>query len=138
MARENSGLADHPGTNRSPKGKKRASHHGKKKTARKKTVPAAPVPVPADLNTAATCIDPEWKKFLERYPMIDSIQREDFPDHGVSFIYAAHFYRTKNTAEESSRAQEEFEDFFKEIGYTYDYAGNFASRWFEGIGIKIG
>ena len=69
--------------------------------------------------------------------MIHSLQREDFPDHGVSFVYVAHFYRKKNNAEESSFAHEEFEDFFKDIGYTYDYSGNFESRWFEAIGIKI-
>jgi len=79
---------------------------------------------------------PEWHGLLGHYPMIDSIQREDFPDHGASFVYLAHFYRTENTAKESLRAQEEFEDFFKGIGYTYDYSGNFDSRWFEGIGIK--
>jgi hypothetical protein len=27
--------------------------------------------------------------------MINSLQREDFPDHGVSFVYLAHFYRKK-------------------------------------------
>jgi hypothetical protein len=69
--------------------------------------------------------------------MIDSVQREDFPEHGASFAYLAHFYRTAHTAEESSRAQEEFEDFFRAIGYTYDYSGNFESRWFEGIGVRI-
>lgn len=57
--------------------------------------------------------------------MIDSVQREDLPEHGASFACLAHFYRTGNTAEESSHAQEEFEDFFRAIGYTYDYSGNF-------------
>lgn len=71
------------------------------------------------------------------YPMIDSVQREDFPDHGVSFTYLAHFYRTPQMAEESARAQKEFEDFFRAIGYRYDFSGNFESRWFEGIGVQI-
>jgi len=69
--------------------------------------------------------------------MINSIQREDFPDHGVSFVYVAHFYRTINNAQESSLSQQEFEDFFSAIGYEYNYSGNFDSRWFEGIGVKI-
>jgi len=136
MAGKKAGPADHHQANRSTKGKKRAGYDGKKKSAPKKTLPAALLPAPGDLIIKETCIDPEWKEFLEQYPLIDAIQRENFPDHGVSFIYAAHFYRTKNTAKESSRAQQEFEDFFREIGYTYDYSGNFDSRWFEGIGIK--
>jgi len=65
------------------------------------------------------------------------VQREDFPDHGASFAYVAHFYRTGNTADESSRAQKEFEDFFRDIGYEYDSSGNFESRWFEGVGVQI-
>jgi hypothetical protein len=69
--------------------------------------------------------------------MINSIQREDFPDHGISFVYVAHFYQTEDSAEESYQSQEEFEHFFKDIGYKYDYSGNFESRWFEGIGVKI-
>jgi hypothetical protein len=136
MAPEDAGIADHPGTNRSLKGKKRASHDGKKKTPRKKTVPAAPVTGPECLIIGGQGSCPEWHELLLHYPMIDSIQREDFPDHGASFVYLAHFYRTDNTAEEGSRAQEEFEGFFAEIGYTYDYSGNFDSRWFEGIGVK--
>ena len=42
-----------------------------------------------------------------------------------------------NTAEEGLSAQKEFEDFFKTIGYKYDYSGNYESRWFEGIGVHI-
>jgi len=136
MAGKKAGPADHPQANRSTKGKKRAGYGGKKKPARKKTGPVAPLPPPGELIIKETCIDPEWKEFLEQYPMIDAIQREDFPDHGVSFVYAAHFYLSKNTAKESSRARQEFEDFFREIGYTYDYSGNFDSRWYEGIGVK--
>jgi len=137
MAPEDAGPADHPGTNRSLKGKKHASHHGKKKPERKKTVPAAPVTRPECLIIGGQGSCPEWHELLGHYPMIDSIQREDFPDHGASFVYLAHYYRTDNTAEEGSQAQEVFEGFFAEIGYTYDYSGNFDSRWFEGIGIKI-
>lgn len=33
--------------------------------------------------------------------------------------------------------ESEFFLFFKKIGYEYDYSGNFESRWFEGIGVKI-
>jgi hypothetical protein len=136
MAGKKTSPADHPQGNRSTKGKKRTVSAGKKKSAPKKTLPAALLPAPGELIIKATCIDPEWKKLLDQYPMIDSIQREDFPDHGVSFIYAAHFYLTKNTAKESSRAQQEFEDFFRDIGYEYDHSGNFDSRWYEGIGVK--
>jgi len=137
MARKITDAAGHPTTNRSLKGKKRAGRKGKKKTPRKKTVPAAPVTRPECLIIGGQGSCPEWHELLGHFPMIDSIQREDFPDHRASFVYLAHFYRSKNTREESSRAQEEFEDFFKEIGYEYDYAGNFESRWFEGIGVKI-
>lgn len=71
------------------------------------------------------------------YPMIDSVQREDFPEHGASFTYLAHFYRTGDLAEEGSRATEEFKNFFRAIGYEFDTAKNYESRWFEGIGVKI-
>jgi hypothetical protein len=136
MAPEDSGPADHPITNRTVKGKKRAGKQKPKKPARKKTGPATPVAVPECIIIAGEGSCPQWHDLLGHYPMIDSIQREDFPDHGASFVYLVHFYRTDNTAEEGSLAQEEFEDFFKKIGYEYDYSGNFESRWFEGIGVK--
>jgi hypothetical protein len=137
MAPEDAGPADHPATNRSLKGKKRAGQQRKKGPARKKTGPAAQVTGPECLIIGGQGSCPEWYELLGHYPMIDSIQREDFPDHGASFVYLAHFYRSENTREESAHALKEFEDFFKEIGYKYDYAGDFASRWFEGIGVKI-
>ena len=137
MVPEDSDPADHLEVNHRRKGKKGATKHIKKQPARKKKVSTPCVPKPEDIPGEVKCTYPEWQKFLERYPMINSIQREDFPDQGVSFVYVAHFYRTKNNAEESSLSQEEFEDFFKEIGYKYDYSGNFESRWFEGIGVKF-
>ena len=137
MAPEDALPGDHPATNRSLKRKQHAGKQTKKRSSRKKTVPAAPVTTPECLIIAGQGSCPEWQELLLQYPMIDSVQREDFPDHGASFTYLAHFYRTRNTAEESSRAQEEFEDFFRAIGYKYDYAGNFESRWFEGIGVQI-
>jgi hypothetical protein len=136
MARENGDTAGHPGTNRTVKGKKGAGKKIPKKPSRKKTGPAAPAAGPECIIIEGEGSCPQWHDLLGHYPMIDSIQREDFPDHGASFVYLAHFYRTDNTAEEGSLAQEEFEDFFKAIGYEYDYAGNFESRWFEGIGVK--
>ena len=136
MAPDAAGPADHLFTNRTLKGKKGAGTKIPKKPARKKTGPAAPVTVPECIIIDGEGSCPQWHELLGHYPMIDSIQREDFPDHGASFVYLAHFYRTNNTAEEGSRAQQEFEDFFKAIGYEYDYAGNFESRWFEGIGVK--
>jgi hypothetical protein len=48
--------------------------------------------------------------------MINSLQREDFPDRGVSFVYVTHIYCTKNTAEESPHSRKDFEDFFKKMG----------------------
>jgi len=137
MVVKDSGLADHPAGHHLRKGKNGDNEQIKKKPARQKKVPGPCIPKPEDLPTEVKCSYPEWQKFLELYPMINSIQREDFPDHGVSFVYVAHFYRKKNNAEESSLAHEEFEEFFKDIGYTYDYSGNFESRWFEAIGIKI-
>lgn len=136
MAPEDSGPAHRSTSNRSVKGKKRAGTTIPKKSARKKTVPAAQVAMPECIIIGGEGSCPQWHELLGHYPMIDSIQREDFPDHGASFVYLAHFYRTDNTAEEGSLAQEEFEAFFSEIGYEYDYAGNFDSRWFEGIGVK--
>ena len=118
-------------------GEKGNSKQTKDPSIREKKISVPCVPKPEDISGEVKCNYPEWQKFFERYPMINSIQREDFPDQGVSFVYVAHFYRTKNNAEESSFSQEEYEDFFKEIGYEYDYSGNFDSRWFEGIGVKI-
>lgn len=137
MAPPDAPAADHPATDRSLKRKERAGEQTKKRAIRKKTGPAAPVPRPECIIIGGQGSCPEWHDILVQYPMIDSVQREDFADHGASFVYLAHFYRTGNTAEESSRAQEEFGDFFRAIRYTYDYAGNFESRWFEGIGVQI-
>jgi hypothetical protein len=124
-------------TDRFVKKKQRAAHPKKEKPATKKSGPL-PVTRPDCLLIEGQGSCPEWEELLVQYPMIDSVQREDFPEHGVSFAYLAHFYRTGNSADESSRAQKEFEDFFRAIGYTYDYSGNFESRWFEGIGVHIG
>jgi hypothetical protein len=136
MVPEDSDPAAHTTGNQRRKREKGANNQIKK-PARKKKVSGSCVPRPEDLSGEVKCNFPEWQKFLLLYPMINSLQREDFPDHGVSFVYVAHIYCTKNTAEESSRSQKEFEDFFKKIGYEYDYSGNFESRWFEGIGVKI-
>jgi len=80
----------------------------------------------------------EWEGLLAGYPMIDSVQREDFPEHGASFVYLAHLYRGGDVPEEGSRAQREFEDFFRAIGYEYRSSGNYESRWYEGIGVHVG
>ena len=136
MVPETTDPADYPAVKRR-KGEKGASKQGKKPPARQKKGSGQCVPKPEDIDGEVKCNFPAWQKFLEQYPMINSIQREDFPDHGVSFVYVAHFYRTKNNAEESSLSQEEFEGFFKEIGYEYDYSGNFNSQWYEGIGVKF-
>jgi hypothetical protein len=136
MAPEDDGPTDHPLTNRSLKGKKSAGKQQKNESARKKTGSSKPVIMPECLIIGGQGSCTEWHELLGHYPMIDSIQREDFPDHGASFVYLAHFYRTKNTAKESLRAHEEFEGFFNAIGYKYDHSGNFYSRWFEGIGVK--
>lgn len=128
---------DRLAANRSLDGKPYDDRPIKKKPARTKKGPAAPVTNPECILIDGQGSCPEWEDLLKKYPMIDSVQREDFPDHGASFTYLAHFYRTSNTAEESSRAQEEFLDFFRAIGYTYNYSGNFESRWFEGIGMHI-
>jgi hypothetical protein len=137
MAPEDAPPGDHPATNRSLKQKPHAGKQTKKSPSRKKTGPSAPVARPECLLIKGKGSCPEWEELLLQYPMIDSVQREDFPDHGASFAYLAHFYRSGNTAEESSRAQKEFEDFLREIGYKYDYSGNFESRWYEGIGVQI-
>ena len=135
MVPEDSDPADHPSENHRRKGKNVTP--AKKRPARKKKMPGPCVPRPEDIPEDVKCTCPEWQKYLEQYPMINSIQREDFPDHGISFVYVAHFYHTKDNAEESSHSQEQFEHFFRDIGYEYDYSGNFESRWFEGIGVKI-
>jgi hypothetical protein len=137
MTPEDAPPKNHPAANRSPKRNQHDAEQTKKRPPRKKTGPAAPVFSPACILIDGQGSCPEWEGLLRQYPMIDSVQREDFPEHGASFAYLAHFYRTRNTVEESSRAQEEFEDFFRAIGYKYDYSGNFESRWFEGIGVQI-
>ncbi len=124
---------DNPAMNHLKKGR---GAKNKKQPATKKRVAKPCAPRPERLPEEVHCSYPGWEKFLDRYPMIHSLQREDFPDYGVSFVYVAHFYRTKNHSNESSLSQEEFEHFFKDIGYDYDYSGNFESRWFEGIGVK--
>ena len=124
---------DSPAMNRL---KKDRGVNNTKQPARKR-VSKPCVPRPEELPEDLHCSYPGWQKFLDRYPMIHSLQREDFPDCGVSFVYVAHFYHTKNHGKESSLSQEEFEHFFKDIGYKYDYSGNFESRWFEGIGVKV-
>jgi len=137
MVPKNSDPADNPAGDRRGKGEKGANKQITKRPAREKKVSGPCTPKPEDIPAEVQCNYPAWQKFLLRYPMINSIQREDFPDYGVSFVYVAHIYCTTNTAQESSVSQEEFEDFFKKIGYEYDYSGNFDSRWFEGIGVKI-
>jgi hypothetical protein len=117
--------------------KKKVPARIKKHPAPKKDTPGHSVPGLKDLSPEVKCNYPGWEKYLEQYPMIHSLQREDFPEYGVSFVYLAHLYTTKNTADESSLAQKEFEAFFFKIGYEYDYSGNFESRWFEGTGVKI-
>lgn len=122
-------------------GGKAVAKKGKQLPERRKKQPAPKkeenLPEPKDLPPDVKCNYPGWEPYLEQFPAIHSLQREDFPDHGVSFVYLAHFYRTKNTADESSLAQKEFEAFFSKTGYEYDYSGNFESRWFEGIGVKF-
>jgi hypothetical protein len=137
MVPEDSDHSDHPPVNQRRKGREGAGTRSKKQPAGKKNAKEPCVPKPEDLPEDVKCMYPEWQKFLELYPMINSIQREDFPDHGVSFVYVAHLYHTDNTAEESFLSQKEFEHFFKDIGYEYNYSGNFESRWYEGIGVKI-
>ncbi len=127
-----------PGTVRPLNQEQRADKQTTKRSSRKKTkreVPTASRPECVMIAGEGSC--PEWQELLIQYPLIDSVQREDFPEHGVSFAYLAHFYRTGNHAAEGSRAQEEFERFFHAIGFESDSANNFESRWFEGIGVQI-
>jgi len=136
MVPEDGNPADQPPVTHRRKGKKGRGGRAQKHPSGKGNASGC-VPRPEDLPEEVKCTYPGWQKFLERYPLINSIQREDFPDQGVSFVYVAHLYRTSDTADESAHSQEEFEHFFKDIGYKYNYSGNFESRWFEGIGVKI-
>ncbi len=86
------------------------------------------------INGEGSC--PGWLEILKKFPMIDSVQREDFPAHNVSFVYLAHFYRTRQRADERERALVEFKGFFSMTGYSLDSSGDYHSRWFEGVGIK--
>ncbi len=137
MTPEHTLPGDDPTPDHSMKRAQHAAKRTKKSTTRKKPGHADPPARPACIVIKGQGSCPEWEHLLAQYPMIDSVQREDFPDQGASFAYLAHFYCTGDTAEESSRAQKEFKDFFRAIGYTYDYSGNFESRWYEGIGIQI-
>jgi len=130
-------LTDQPATNDSLKRGQRDKKETKRRPPRRRTGPAVPVTKPGCILIKGEGACPEWEELLVQYPMIDSVQREDFPEHGASFAYLAHFYRTGDTAEESARAREEFEDFFRVIGYRYDHSGNYESRWFEGIGVHL-
>lgn len=137
MAPEDADPAAHKGCNQDQKGRGNVHARIKKHRVPAQKTTGADICGPEDLPKEVKCNYPGWEVYLEQYPMVHSLQREDFPDHGVSFVYLAHFYRSKNTADESSLAQKEFEAFFLKIGYTYEYSGNFESRWFEGIGVKI-
>jgi hypothetical protein len=137
MAPEDTNPAAHPGGNHDRKGRGKAHTRIKQHQVPAQKITGANICGPEDLPKEVICNYPGWEVYLEQYPMVHSLQREDFPEHGVSFVYLAHFYRTKNTADESCLAQKEFEAFFLKIGYEYDYSGNFESRWFEGIGVKI-
>jgi hypothetical protein len=137
MEPEDSDPAAHKRGNHDRKGREKDPARIKKHQNTAQKITGAKIYGPEDLPKEVKCNYPGWEAYLEQYPMVHSLQREDFPDYGVSFVYLAHFYRTKNTAEESSLAQKEFEEFFLKIGYTYDYSGNFESRWYEGIGVKI-
>ncbi|OPY38355.1 MAG: hypothetical protein A4E35_00778 [Methanoregula sp. PtaU1.Bin051] len=138
MTPKDGSSTDRPAAGNSRKRKTRLGKRAKPKTSRRKTWPHAPVAGPLCRIIAGEGSCPEWEDILLQYPMIDSVQREDFPEHGASFVHLAHFYRTDDTAKESFSAQEQFEAFFREVGYEYDYSGNFKSRWFEGIGVHIG
>ena len=137
MAHQEAPPEEPPAADRSRKRKQHAVNQTTKRFFRKKTAPAAPASRPECIFIAGEGSCPEWQELLVQYPMIDSVQREDFPQHGASFTYLAHFYHTDNPAEEGSRAQEEFKRFFRAIGYEYDSAEDFKSRWFESIGVKI-
>jgi hypothetical protein len=137
MAPEDADPAAHKGCDQDQKGRGNVHARIKKHRVPAQKTTVADICGPEDLPKEVKCNYPGWEVYLEQYPMVHSLQREDFPDHGVSFVYLAHFYRSKNTADESSLAQKEFEAFFLKIGYTYEYSGNFESRWFEGIGVKI-
>ncbi len=84
---------------------------------------------------AGSC--PAWQDLLPQFPLIDSVQREDFPDYGASFAYVAHFYRTGTSDAECARVRQEFRKFFRTIGYTYTSSGDYEGRWFEGVGLRI-
>lgn len=128
---------NHPATDNSLKRKKHEVQQTTKSSPRKKTGSAKPDTKPGCILIGGEGSCPEWEDLLIPYPMIDSVQREDFPDQGASFAYLAHFYRTDDMAGESSRAQKEFEDFFRAIGYTFDSSGNHESRWYEGVGVLL-
>lgn len=114
-----------------PAGKQKAI-----RPTRKRSAPALPDSPHECLIIGETGACPDWQEILVGYPLIDSVQREDFPEHGASFVYLAHFYRSRKLAKERSCAQKQFRNFFRSIGYTFDSAGDFKSRWFEGIGIR--
>ncbi|HOX35682.1 MAG TPA: hypothetical protein P5217_03555 [Methanoregulaceae archaeon] len=107
-------------------------------SSRRKTLPALPDSRHECLIIGSEGSCEDWQEILADYPMIDSVQREDFPEHGASFVYLAHFYRTADMAKENTCAQKQFRQFFQSIGYTFDSAGTFKSRWFEGIGVRTG
>lgn len=125
------------GPERSLNQKQRTDKQTTTRSSRKKTARHAADARLGCIMIAGEGSCPEWQDLLVQFPMIDSVQREDFPDHGASFTYLAHFYRTNTLAEEGSRAREEFKRFLQAIGYEYDSAGDFESRWFEGVGVKI-
>jgi hypothetical protein len=137
MAPEDAPAQGLPVAGRARKKKPRGSRRAAGPPSRGKGDPSPPALPPECIVIAGEGSCREWEDLLPRYPLIDSVQREDFPDHGISFVHLAHFYRTTDMAEECSRAREEFEEFIREIGYEFDSAGDSELRWFEGIGIRV-
>jgi len=91
MAPEDAPPGDHPGTNRTLKRKQHTGKQTKKRSSRKKSGPTVPFIRPECILIDGQGSCPEWEGLLAQYPMIDSVQREDFPEYGVSFVLPCAF-----------------------------------------------
>lgn len=73
---------------------------------------------PEDLTEEDKCNYPPWKKYLEKYPMIHAIGRhpDQFEENSCT-VDLTHFYTTDDVEKEEEEAEEQFNDFFRDIGF---------------------
>jgi hypothetical protein len=85
-------------------------------------VPSEPLEMigPEDLTEEEKCNYPLWKKYLEKYPLIHSIDRRDYPEDEFCTVFLTHFYSSDDLNKEEKDAEKQFDEFFKDIGFNQE------------------